>query len=41
MQDILAADLSERMYFVTGDLTRELFDDNCQCVMSWQPGNEA
>ena len=32
MQDILARDLAEGQYFVTGDLTPEVFADNCRQV---------
>jgi hypothetical protein len=30
LQDILAKDLSEGQYFVTGNLTREIFADDCR-----------
>jgi hypothetical protein len=31
VQDILRKDLAVDMYFVTGKLTKEVFDDNCRC----------
>jgi hypothetical protein len=30
LQDMLAKDLSEGQYFVTGNLTREIFADDCR-----------
>lgn len=32
MQDILARDLAEGQYFVTGDLTPEVFADDCRQI---------
>lgn len=33
MQDVLAKDLIEGQYFVTGDLTPEVFADDCRQML--------
>ena len=42
VQEILERDLRDGQYFVTGNLTKELFDDNCRsafvfraCRLQW------
>lgn len=34
IKEILAKDISEGQYFVTGKLTREVFADDCRCVLA-------